>query len=92
MAKFRFHRGGLAESIATMTEIASSDELIALISERIGPDLPAEFDSSHLQITAYMLSPDPRIGWAETYAVQIRGFVDNPDQWTVVGFSDGPIA
>lgn len=92
MTKFRFHRGGLAESMATITDVASSDTLVRMILERMATDLFVGFNGSHLRTTAYLLSPDKRIGWAETYAVQIRGFIDIPDDWTVVGFSDGPIA
>ncbi len=57
-----------------MTEVASPiTRWSRLISERMGPDLVAEFGSSHLQVEAYCLSPVTRIGWAETMRSRSEG-------------------
>lgn len=92
MTKFRFHYGGLAESMASLVDVGTVDDLVAVVAEANGWALVDDFGCHHLRGRPYRLSPDPRIDWTETHVVQVRGFIDRPDDWTVIGFSDSPIA
>jgi hypothetical protein len=78
MAKFREHRGTLQESLATVVEVASLDELIA----HLGPIVaPIPLTAERITIAHYAI--DPRIGW-DTYIVVITGH-------GVAGFLNGPL-
>jgi hypothetical protein len=76
--KFREHRGTLAESMATVVEVVSIDELLA----HLGPIVaPVPLTAERLYIAHYAI--DPRIGW-DTYIVCITGY-------GVAGFLNGPL-
>jgi hypothetical protein len=78
MTKFRFHRGGLAESMATVIEVANAEELAKAVSEEhqcliVATDLLQENEGF-----------DDRIQW-DTHLITFIA------PGGVVGFSDGPI-
>lgn len=87
--KFREHRGGLAESMATCVEVADRAALIAVIEQRLAPFgrpfTRAQIDAG-LDVEPYGCSGMPlldlRIGWY-TYIVTLDGY-------GVLGFTDGP--
>lgn len=72
MAKFRFHRGGLAESMATSTEV---DGIAALAEVLSGAGWPP----GKIDIKPY--GHDARVGW-DTHIVTLDGaavgFTDGP--------------
>ena len=77
--KYRHHRGSLVDSMATMVEVDSMEELIAeLRSVQLIGDLVTD---DNVEIKEYGDGPDERIGWARTCIVLVDG---NP-----FGFSDG---
>lgn len=72
--KFRDHRGGLAESMATLVEIdPTMDALKQHLSHR-----SRTVDAETLQAEPY--GPDDRIGWAATFVIR--------DRHGVLGFTD----
>lgn len=79
MTKFRFHRGSLADSMATVVEVDGRTALIDLLDDTIIRDLPPK---------AYAVTVKPyggideRIGW-DTYIVLVDEIP--------VGFTDGPL-
>ncbi len=74
--KFRFHRGSLTDSMATVIEVDSLEELMPLIDF----DLPS--DRAYLTCTWY--AKDDRIDW-DTYIVTYHSLA-----YTFpVGFSNG---
>lgn len=79
--KFRFHRGGLAESMSTMIEVKTKKELLKKINEAysFGPVV------KDVEITRYA-DPDRRIDWEGCYIVCL------PDNAGVVGWMDGEFA
>lgn len=71
----REHRGGLAESLATVFEIETKEDLIREINERLdGHFRPSEVQFIHQ-------GKDERIGW-DTYLVSVQGY-------GVFGYTDG---
>ena len=84
--KIRLHRGGLADSLATMREIPPTIEaVLAYVREDLPrPDLPLTAEELSLKYVGF----DERIGW-ETYYV-----VSRADHWSgVLAMTDGlPVA
>ena len=76
--KFRLHRGGLDESLATTTEVESRDDLIAFLKKDLGL-FGIAVSEENFRVAYY--GYDERIGW-DTYIVTIEGY-------GVAGFTDG---
>lgn len=78
MVRFRFHRGGLAASLATTITVADKAELANCVNAAwdFGPRLKAE------DITCEYYADDPR-SWGPTWIVTCKD--------GVMGFSDGPL-
>ena len=76
--KFRFHKGGLDESMATVVEVESLDELKAIIEK----DWELPIHSIRLKYYCY----DSRINW-DSYIVMIT-IVNNKSEFPV-GFTNG---
>ena len=62
--KFRFHRGGLDESMATVVDFASLAELVSIIND-------AGFEPGKLAVKPY--GPEDRIGWPDQHIVTVDG-------------------
>lgn len=80
--KFREHKGSLSDSMETITEINSKQELVKVITERLGVyshGLNISMDT--IQINPYGF--DTRIGW-DTYIVTLSNY-------GVVGFTNGKL-
>jgi hypothetical protein len=79
--KFREHRGGLSESMATVIDVADRRALVAYVARQLEPFYftPAEVDAG-LAVEPYMY--DSRIGW-DTHIVTLK-------RYGVLGFTDGP--
>lgn len=77
MFKYRDHRGNLSESMETVQEFETRDDLIDYLKK----ELPFPILDFRLSIAEYIY--DARINWS-TYIVHIEGF-------GVVGFTDGPV-
>ena len=85
--KYRDHRGGLAQSLATMVELSTTREaLIAHLATTwpfrqgladLGADRLAE-----IKVERYYEGGDERIGWKEVWIVILPDF-------GVLGFTDG---
>lgn len=75
MTKFRWHRGGLAESMATVVDVPHRDALIAVVSGGLGL---AGTNAIAVEPYGY----DDRIGW-DTHIVLVDG--------NAVGMTDGPM-
>lgn len=90
MTKFRWHRGGLDESMATVQEVGSFEELQAIIHahhKEIWPhmDFTTEIKFSYC-------GPDPRIGWDTWYVLSRIPEADgNMEDWGVAGMTDGEL-
>ena len=81
--KFRLHRGSLEESMKTVVEIKSPDELRKVIQDNT-PWLKGE------PIIDFVYAGwDQRVGW-DTFYVTVRGPIDTGPH--VVGMSDGLMA
>lgn len=83
MTQIREHRGGLAESMATVRTVADRAELLKVVRESF-----AVFSVSGIHVEPDMLIVEPyakdeRIGW-DTYLISVKGY-------GVWGMSDGPI-
>jgi hypothetical protein len=78
MVRFRFHRGGLAESLATAIEVADKAHLADRLNAAwdFGPRLTAG------DISCEYYADDPR-SWGPTWIVTCKD--------GVMGFSDGPL-
>jgi hypothetical protein len=74
---FRFHRGSLEDSLSTLTEIKSMEDLRTLIN------LELNHNFGTLGVDIYMDHPDKRIGigWERTFIVTADG--------KPVGFTNG---
>jgi hypothetical protein len=80
--KFREHRGTLIDSMETVVEVGSKQELVKVISERLGiysHGINISMDT--IQINPYGF--DTRIGW-DTYIVTLANY-------GVVGFTNGKL-
>jgi hypothetical protein len=73
--QFREIRGGIAESMKTVVKLRSRDELVEHCKKLFA------FYVSELEISAYCLERDNRIGWDCTYTVEVKGF-------GILGFTD----
>ncbi len=86
MTRFREHRGGLADSMETMVELTTMEELKSHVKKLLWQfDVPANnlrFDDIQVKPYGCHCWPDERIGWAETWVVTMPGY-------GVLGFTDG---
>jgi len=73
---FRYHRGGLTESMATTIEIESKKELISILNKNI-------FGTDFENITIEPYCFDSRINW-DTYIVHL-------EDYGVIGFTNGEL-
>lgn len=84
--KFREHRGGLAESMATVIEVPDRAALVAHVKKMLAPFYFGGDIEAGLNVEPYGCSGLPlldlRIGW-QTYIVTLKGY-------GVLGFTDGP--
>lgn len=80
MTKFREHHGSLSESMETVVEVQSKEDLVALLQTRLDP-FGFRFEGNALSVEPY--SFDDRIGW-NAHIVRIGGY-------GVAGFTDGPL-
>lgn len=78
---YRSHRGGLSESMKTVVEVNTIEELKDHISSKIG--------SKVLDIKIEYYTYDDRIKW-ETYIVECR-VETSPNNWFVSGFINGDL-
>lgn len=79
--RFREHRGGLAESVETLTELSDRNALVNHCQSLLQP-YSFHFEPSALKVEPYG-GKDTRIGWDETYIVTVEGY-------GVMGFTDAP--
>lgn len=77
MTKFRYHRGSLADSMATAVEVEGRYGLFLELEK----NWPEPVSSSEITIEPYG-GIDHRIGW-DTHIVKVDGIP--------VGFTDGPL-
>jgi hypothetical protein len=80
MFKYRDHRGGLAESMATAQEFDSKESLLNYLDANYG-EYSNNIDISKITIKPYKF--DPRIGW-DSHIVHLEGY-------GVFGFTDQQI-
>lgn len=81
--KFREHRGGLIESMATVIEMADRAALVAYIARQLEPfHFTAAEVAAGLEVEKYGSGIDERIGW-DTHIVTLK-------RYGVLGFTDGP--
>jgi len=74
--RYRDHRGGLGESLATQREVSTWDELVATVRDALRGWFV--FEDSALHVEAYG-GDDDRIGWKDVQIVTVDG-------WGPVGF------
>lgn len=91
MTKFRWHRGGLAESMETVMEVESFEELRQVIDKSnrevwCNP-VPVKL-TTEINVEPYGF--DERIGW-DTHIVSQR-IVEAGERFCACGFTDGPLA
>lgn len=79
MTQFRFHRGGYAESMATVVPAKTMDDLLAIYKGSLSEE-PGSLD---LTVVPYS-GIDKRNNW-DTHVVQVRDCLNGG----VVGFTDG---
>lgn len=72
MTRYRDHRGGLAESMATQRTFADRAELVAYVASSLAPWGFAVTDED-LRVEHYC-DGDDRIGWADCFIVIWPGF------------------
>ena len=77
--KFRFHRGGLSESMETTVSLSTKEELIRVIGNSLKEW--GDFNYNNLKIESYGF--DDRINW-NSHIVTLDG-------WGVIGFTDKSI-
>jgi hypothetical protein len=78
--KFREHRGGLGESMATVIELPAEHAALVAHCAMLLDKWYFEFKPEELHVEPYAF--DPRISW-DSYIVTI-------DRYGVMGFTDGP--
>lgn len=90
MPKFRYHRGGLQESMETVIEVSSKQDLI----DKLEPDIFGYKPSNEaLSILPYNNDNsgipfyDERIGW---HIYIVKAIYPDDSTW-VIGFTDGPL-
>ena len=81
--KVRFHRSGLAESMATLFESKTYEELLSKIQENFPL---SKVESARCEL--YADTPDERIGWQETWIIEIP---DKANCFHPVAFADHDI-
>lgn len=79
--KFREHRGGLADSLATVIELETRTQLIEHI-ENLYAGYVHGYDFTNIEVKPYYMKRDKRCGWKRTYIVSLPSF--GP-----IGFTDG---
>ena len=80
--KLREHRGGLAESMATVVEIEPTlGAVVARVRQVLAP-WGVKIKKREVKVAPYCF--DDRIGW-DTHVVTVEGY-------GVFGFTDGPVA
>lgn len=79
MIRYRDHRGGLAESMATERQFENGEEVKAHIRREL---YPWEVDTSVIDAAFYAV--DKRIDWKESWIITIPGY-------GIAGWVDGPI-
>lgn len=67
--KVRFHKGGLAESMATVFEPLSYEDLLGHIKALFGND---NIDPETIVCKLYSDVPDTRIGWDKTFIITAK--------------------
>lgn len=77
--KFREHKGRLKESLKTVIDLDSRDELVKHVRELL-KEINVEIADADLTVEKY--AHDPRTQW-DTYIVRLKGY--GP-----IGFTDGP--
>jgi hypothetical protein len=82
MVKFREHRGGLAESMATLVNCDGRAALVTHIQHLL-ECYGLKVTDSDVKVTIYGTSGDARIGWEKVYVVTVQGY-------GVIGFADSP--
>lgn len=83
--KFREHKGGLDESMATCIDLADYDALLAHLKSLLRPwqgALQEDVTPESVRVELYS-GADDRIGWKQTWMVTLRGY-------GVLGFTDMP--
>lgn len=83
MALFRFHRGGLAESLATTVVVKSIPHLISILAESVHK---SSTWGARVTIEPYPMESknfDPRCGW---YTHIVLANILEPDKMHPVGF------
>ncbi|MGX5777016.1 hypothetical protein [Methylorubrum zatmanii] len=79
---FRPQRGGLAEAMAEIREIADHADLVAHLQTVFAP-MWINVRDDMVRVTKYGDRVDTRIGW-DTHIVTIEG-------WGVAGFTNAPL-
>lgn len=74
--RFREHRGSLADSVATMVELAPTMDALVLHLQAIAKPWPTmpPINRHTVTVTDQTPKPDNRIGWAETRYVVLQGY------------------
>ncbi len=81
--KYRDHRELLVNSMSTVQEFLSRDDLIKYLQVSLDEYGPGKYDCSKVTVKKYGNGIDERIGW-NTHIVHLEGF-------GVFGFTDGPV-
>jgi len=81
--KFREHKGLLCDSIETVKEFSSKEDLVKHLQNKLDIWYVGKYDLNKLIIEKYGEGIDKRIGW-DTYIVYLDGY-------GVFGFTDGPV-
>ena len=86
MAKFRYHRGGLRESMETVIEVSSKQDLV----DKVEPDIFGDKPNVE-QITVEPYGYDNRIDWNTYIVTKTIPGKDGETETGVMGFTDGPL-
>lgn len=81
--KYRDHRGSLSESLLTIQEFETTDELINHLNKDYAP-----FNKEVEEIKFEYVGLDDRIGW-DTYNVSLR--LKDEISFFIAGMSDGEL-
>lgn len=78
--KFRYHRGSLANSMATEVEISGTEaELRQLFLDDLPFDWARDYPVGAITWRRYSEDGDPRVGWKELWIIREDG---SPFGWT----------
>lgn len=80
MTKFRYHRGLLVDSMATVVDVTTFADLVTLVADNCQDFGWGEADQESVTVKPYGF--DHRIAW-DTHIVCLNG--------KAVGFTDGPL-